>query len=110
MYHIAIDTRKRILKLFKNATLIKQYPVAVGKPSTPTPLGYWRISNKSLWGEQFGGHFMQIDVPWGIYGIRGTDMPWSISHTVSLGCIRMNSRDAGDLYCIVPVCTTVHIY
>ncbi|MDP4180308.1 MAG: L,D-transpeptidase [Bacillota bacterium] len=65
MYHIEIDTKNRILKLFDDTVLTRHYPVAVGKPSTPTPLGNWAIIKKALWGAQFGGHFMQLNVPWG---------------------------------------------
>lgn len=63
---------------------------------TPTPLGHWIIIKKGLWGAQFGGHFMQLNVPWGIYGIHGTDMPSSIAHK--------------ELYSIIPVGTAVNIY
>lgn len=110
MYRIEIDTKRRILKLFKNGVLIKQYPVAVGKPSTPTPLGNWHITKKGLWGEQFGGHFMQISVPGGIYGIHGTDKPWSIGQAVSHGCVRMYNQDAKEVYDMVPIGTPVNIY
>ena len=65
MYRININTKKLILYLFKNGILIKKYHIAVGKPSTPTPLGHWLIIKKGLWGAQFGGHFMQLNVPWG---------------------------------------------
>lgn len=110
MYSIEIDTNKRILKLFMNGNLIKQYPVAVGKPSTPTPSGHWTITKKALWGAQFGGHFMQLSVPWGIYGIHGTDKPWSISQAVSHGCVRMYSNDASELYNTVSIGTPVYIH
>lgn len=110
MYSIDVDTRNRRLKLFKNGILVKQYPVAVGKPATPTPLGHWIIIKKGLWGEQFGGHFMQINVPSGIYGIHGTDVPWSIGHNVSNGCIRMQNKDAKEVYDLVPIGTAVNIY
>lgn len=110
MYSIEIDTKKRILKLFSNGVSMKQYPVAVGKPSTPTPLGYWTIIRKTLWGSQFGGHFMQLSIPLGIYGIHGTDKPWSIGQSVSHGCVRMYSNDAGELYNMVSIGTPVHVY
>lgn len=110
MYRINIDTRKLKLYLFKNGVLIKKYPVTIGKPSTPTPLGHWTIIKKGLWGAQFGGHFMQLNIPWGIYGIHGTDMPSSIAHAVSHGCVRMYSNDAKELYNIIQVGTTVNIY
>ena len=110
MFTIEIDTRRRLLKLFSNGILIKQYSVAVGKSSTPTPLGYWTIIRKGLWGAQFGGHFMQLNIPWGVYGIHGTDTPWSITQAVSHGCVRMYSNAAKELYDTVPVGTPVHIY
>lgn len=110
MYSIEIDTKTRVLKLFENGTQIKQYPVAVGKESTPTPIGSWTITKKALWGEQFGGHFMQLSVPWGIYGIHGTNKPWSIGQAVSHGCVRMYIEDATELYDLITVGTPVLIY
>lgn len=110
MYSIEIDTKNLKLKLLKDSILVKQYPVTVGKPSTPTPLGHWTITKKGLWGEQFGGHFMQLSVPSGIYGIHGTDKPWSIGQAVSHGCVRMYNNDAKEVYDIVPLGTPVYIY
>lgn len=110
MYRIEIDTRNRKLKLFDDHIMIREYPVAVGKSSTQTPKGHWTIIKKALWGAQFGGHFMQLSVPWGIYGIHGTDKPWSIGQAVSHGCVRMYSRDAAELYQKVEVGTPVDIY
>jgi lipoprotein-anchoring transpeptidase ErfK/SrfK len=110
MYRIDIDRRNRKLKLFDDDRLVREYPVAVGKPSTPTPEGNWTIIDKALWGAQFGGHFMRLSVPWGVYGIHGTNKPWSIGQAVSHGCVRMYSSDAAELYNTVFIGTPVHIY
>ena len=110
MLHIKIDTNKKILSLFDDSNLIKIYSVAVGKPSTPTPLGNWTIIKKGLWGEHFGGHFMQLSIPFGFYGIHGTDKPWSIAQAVSNGCIRMYNNDAAELYNKVTLGTPVYIF
>jgi len=110
LYRIIIDTKNHILKLFNDNDFVKEYPVAVGKPSTPTPEGNWSIIKKGLWGEQFGGHFMQLSVPWGIYGIHGTNKPWSVGKAVSHGCVRMYNKDAKELYDLVPIGTPVQIY
>jgi lipoprotein-anchoring transpeptidase ErfK/SrfK len=110
MYAIQIDTTNHILKLMQDGVLVKQYLVAVGKPSTPTPKGNWTITKKGLWGEQFGGHFMQLSVPWGTYGIHGTDKPASIGQSVSHGCVRMHNNDAGELYNTIQLGTPVTIY
>lgn len=53
---------------------------------------------------------MQLNVPFGIYGIHGTDMPSSIEHSVSHGCVRMYSNDAKELYSFITVGTAVNIY
>lgn len=110
MYRIEIDLKKRILRLFDDSLQVKTYRVSVGKPSTPTPEGHWTIIEKHLWGEQFGGHFMRLNVPWGIYGIHGTDKPWSIGQAASHGCVRMYSHDATELYQRVIIGTPVIIY
>ena len=110
MYSIEIVTEKKILKLLNDGKVLKHYSVAVGKPSTPTPKGTWKITYKGLWGEQFGGYFMRLSVPWGIYGIHGTNKPWSIGKAVSGGCIRMKDEDIKYLYKIIPIGTQVLIY
>ncbi|WP_113673001.1 L,D-transpeptidase family protein [Vallitalea guaymasensis] len=109
-FSIEIVLKNRILKLLSNDKVIKHYPVAIGKPSTPTPKGSWKIIKKGLWGDQFGGYFMQLSVPWGIYGIHGTNKPWSVGTRASNGCIRMYSNQAAELYSIIPLNTPVLIY
>lgn len=109
-FAIEIVLKDKILKLLRSNKVVKQYPVAIGKPSTPTPTGSWKIIHKYLWGEGFGGRFMQLSVPWGTYGIHGTNKPWSIGQNVSNGCVRMYSSDVAELYAIVLHGTPVLIY
>jgi hypothetical protein len=92
VYNIEIDRSKHLLILLENGVRIKSYPVAVGKPETPTPAGDWVIVKKGLWGKQFGGHFLQLDVPQGVYGIHGTNKP---------------GRSAGRFRTVASACTTV---
>jgi peptidoglycan hydrolase-like protein with peptidoglycan-binding domain len=107
---IEIDVSTRRLKLFEGDKLVVEYPVAVGKSSTPSPLGEWKIIHKSTnWGNGFGTRWMGLNVPWGIYGIHGTNKPGSIGTYASHGCIRMFNRDVEKLYPLVPVGTTVKI-
>ncbi|WP_105619855.1 L,D-transpeptidase family protein [Vallitalea okinawensis] len=109
-FSVEVDRKNRILKLLLNGNVIDTYKVAVGKPSTPTPPGQWKIIKKALWGEQFGGTFLRLSIPWGIYGIHGTNKPWSIGKNVSNGCIRMYSNEASELREILPINTPVLIY
>lgn len=106
---IKIDISARKLYLYLDNQLHRAFPVAVGKKATPTPKGNWTIVKKGLWGRQFGGYFMQLSVPSGIYGIHGTNKPWSIGQAVSNGCIRMYSQDAGYVYNLVTLGTEVSI-
>jgi N-acetyl-anhydromuramyl-L-alanine amidase AmpD len=60
-------------------------------------------------GGPFGTRWMGLNVPWGIYGIHGTNAPWSIGGYASKGCIRMRNKDAEELFEWVPVGTPVKI-
>lgn len=109
-YNIIIDLDDHILYLYKGKELVKRYPVSGGKYSTPSPLGTWKITSEANWGEGFGGSWMGLNVPWGKYGIHGTDEPWSIGSPLSKGCIRMYNKDAAELKKTVHVGTPVTIF
>lgn len=107
---IVVELRQCRLTLYRNGAVLKRYPVAIGKSSTPSPVGEWRIINKGgSWGGGFGVRWMGINVPWGIYGIHGTNKPNSIGTHSSHGCIRMHNRHVLELYRLVKVGTPVHI-
>lgn len=109
---IVVDTNTLKLTLYADGEPYKTYPVAVGRPRelTLSPVGEWRIVQKSTnWGGGFGTRWMGLNVPWGIYGIHGTNKPWSIGTRASAGCIRMFNRDVEELYSWVPVGTPVRI-
>lgn len=109
-YTIVIDQEKFLLTLKEGDTTTATFPVAVGKPETPTPNGNWRIIQKTLNpGGPFGVRWMRISVPWGGYGIHGTDAPESIGTAASHGCVRMQNEDVTQLYDIVPLGTEVKI-
>jgi len=108
-YFILVDLDNNILYVYKENEIYKMYPVSSGAPGTPSPLGTWTINSKSDWGEGFGGTWMGFNVPWGKYGIHGTDEPWSIGNDMSKGCIRMYNDDAAELKTIIPIGTKVTI-
>lgn len=112
-YNILVDlTELRMYLIDKNSNkVVKTYPVAGGKSSTPSPIGTWTIVDKaSGWGKGFGTRWMGLNVPWGKYGIHGTNKPLSIGGAESLGCIRMHNNDVEDLYKRVECGTSVVIY
>lgn len=109
-YFISINLDTLILSLYKDGSLIRTYPVSGGKANTPSPIGTWKVVDKSDWGEGFGGSWLGLNVPWGRYGIHGTNSPWYVGKSnASHGCIRMNNKDAKELFDMVPHGTTVSI-
>lgn len=107
---IVIDVDKRTLTVLVDDKPFKTFPCAVGKSSTKSPVGDWAVIQKGThWGGGFGTRWMGLNVPWGIYGIHGTNKPGSIGTFASHGCIRMFNRDVEQLYPWVKVGTRVSI-
>jgi lipoprotein-anchoring transpeptidase ErfK/SrfK len=117
------------LILFNGSRFVREFPVATGQPIYPTPLGHFEIvvKEKNPWwypptqdawarglkpvppgpGNPLGTRWMGLSVP-GV-GIHGTDDPFSIGHSESHGCIRMQIPDAEWLFDHVRVGTPVFI-
>lgn len=109
-FHIHINLDQLEMYVYNDDELLKTYPVSGGKPDTPSPIGIWKIINKDTWGEGFGGSWLGLNVPWGLYGIHGTIEPWFVGRSNSSeGCIRMKNTDVKQLYELVPYGTTVTI-
>jgi len=117
------------LFLYNGTHLVRVFPVATGQAAWPTPLGHFQIvvKQKNPWwfpptqdswaagakpvppgpGNPLGTRWMGLSAP-GV-GIHGTDEPWSIGHSESHGCIRMQVPSAEWLYNRVKVGTPVFI-
>lgn len=110
VYHININTNAHILSLFKDNHIYKTYKVAVGKKSTPTPNGTFKIINRAINpGSPFGARWLGLNAPYGDYGIHGTNDPSSIGKSISNGCIRMFNNQVIELSNLVPIGTVVTI-
>ena len=98
---IVIDVSARKLAFYRAGKLVLITPVAVGAPSTPTPIGRFYVNQRLVTtnsGGPFGpaalgvSAFSNVLTGWaqgGPIGIHGTNQPWSISRAVSNGCIRV---------------------
>ncbi|NPV69191.1 MAG: L,D-transpeptidase family protein [Firmicutes bacterium] len=107
---ISIDLVRRRLFLYRAGVLLETFPVAIGKPSTPTPPGNWVIVDKQENpGGAFGARWMRLSTRWGGYGIHGTDTPESIGRAVSHGCVRMLNENVITVYNQAPLGTNVKI-
>ncbi|MCV9887430.1 L,D-transpeptidase family protein [Metabacillus halosaccharovorans] len=107
-YSIVISISLKRLTLLMNGQVMKQYPIAVGKMVTATPVGDFVIVNRE---PNPGGPFgvMWLSLSKIHYGIHGTNNPASIGKAVSLGCIRMYNEDVVELASLVPNGTKVSI-
>ena len=109
-YSITINTKNRTITLYKNGKIFKAYPVAVGKATTPTPKGTFKIINKAVNpGGPFGARWLRFSAPNGSYGIHGTNNPTSIGKYISNGCVRLFNKDVIELFNLVSVGTVVNI-
>ncbi|HKF48916.1 MAG TPA: L,D-transpeptidase [Terracidiphilus sp.] len=118
---IVISLEDRKLALIEDGQVTKVYPVAVGKPSTPSPVGTFtierRVANpvyhhdgKTVQpgpGNPVGTRWMGLSIKG--YGIHGTNAPKSIGNAASHGCIRMARPDLEELFAMVSVGDTVEL-
>lgn len=117
--YIVIDKSSFRLYWVKSGMLIKTYPIAHGKPNTPTPVRVWRIDAKyrtdpsSVYGPRKMRLFKRVSTSSGYsyvytnYAIHGTNEEWVIGTQASHGCIRMYNRDVLELWPQVPLGTMV---
>ncbi len=110
---IIVSIADRRLILFEGDRVEKIYPVAVGKASTPTPSGDFRminlIPNPTWYGPDkvvppgpanpVGTRWIGLSVRG--YGIHGTNEPRSIGKAASHGCVRMRRTDLEELFDLV---------
>ena len=118
---IVVSLEDRKLALVENGQVKKVYTVAVGKPSTPSPVGTFtiqrRVKNPVYQhdgkvvepgpGNPVGTRWMGLSVKG--YGIHGTNEPKSIGKAASHGCIRMARKDLEEKYAMVSVGDTVEL-
>ena len=98
-YVIHVDVEQKSLTVWQGGAQVRQYTVATGAWNTPTPLGVFTINSRfSGRMSGFGTCFLGLNVPWGSYGIHGTNKPESIGSNASHGCIRLRVKDAEELY------------
>lgn len=96
---IWISIHEKALTLYEGTRVVKRYTVATGTDGTPTPIGTYSVNNRfSCDMGGFGTRFLGLNVPWGQFGIHGTNRPSSIGTNASHGCIRMSVGDSEELY------------
>jgi len=119
---VVVSIPDRKLALLENDRVIGIYPVAVGAPVSPSPVGTFsivnRVSNPTYYkpGKIVGpGRANPIGTRWiGLsakgYGIHGTDAPSSIGFAKSHGCIRLRNQDVEQLFARVRAGDVVELH
>lgn len=119
---VVVNLPARTLYWYVDGELVRSFPVGIGKSSTQTPTGSYKVQNKAVhpwWLPPNGGKAVPpgpanpLGTRWigfnGGYGIHGNNNPASIGYLVSLGCVRMYIPDVEWLYEQVSVGTPVHV-
>jgi lipoprotein-anchoring transpeptidase ErfK/SrfK len=118
---IVVSLEDKKLALIEDGKVEKIYTVAIGKPSTPSPVGTFAIARRvknptySHNGKTIqpgpsnpvGTRWMGLNLKG--YGIHGTNEPNSIGKAASHGCIRMAKKDLEEIYAMVSVGDTVEL-
>jgi hypothetical protein len=105
-----VDTFNLTLTVLSNGEPLRKYPVAVGKPGSETPVGTWKITDKSDEpAPGTGTHWLGLNVPGGKFGVHGTNNPWSIGTYASGGCVRLHNAHIREIYHLVSIGTWVII-
>ena len=115
---LIINTKTNKMGYYVNNKLVKEFKVATGKKSTPTPTGKSKIVNKIKNRPYYSGGIpggdprnplgdrwlgLHIKGTYGTtYGIHGNNNESSIGKHVSGGCIRMHNKDIRWLFDKIP--------
>jgi lipoprotein-anchoring transpeptidase ErfK/SrfK len=107
---VVVSIPDRKLALLEDDDVVRVYPVAVGAPDTPSPVGTFtivnRLTNPTYYrpgrvippgpSNPLGTRWLGLNATG--FGIHGTDDADSIGYARSHGCIRMRNRDMERLF------------
>lgn len=122
---ILLDLSQRDISLVRDGKTVNRWPVVIGAPETPTPVGRFTVQTKvvnpvyqstssgkvkgvgPLGYRWIGFHSKGPDV----FGIHGTPWPWWVDAraAVSHGCVRMRNEHIEKLFEAVEIGTPVII-
>lgn len=126
---VVINIPSRTLWLYSEDKIVAYFPVGVGRPAFPTPLGKYKIVSKIQdpgWENPYRpigevrmapGKGNPLGTRWlgfkryrgGEYGIHGTNEPQTVGRFSSHGCVRMKIKDSEILFSHVDFDTPVDV-
>jgi L,D-transpeptidase catalytic domain len=121
-YSLHTDLSRRLLTVRDGKRTIRRLTIAIGRPSNPTPLGRFSVTDKLLVTKKsspYGccvlaltGHQTRLPPDWpggDRLAIHATSATWSIGHAVSFGCMRADAAQVRWLVKSIPLGTPVFI-
>jgi lipoprotein-anchoring transpeptidase ErfK/SrfK len=118
---VLVSVPDRKLAVLEDGIVLAQFQVAVGASDSPSPTGEFQIVNRVSNPTYYHagsviptGKDNPVGTRWlGLsqkgYGIHGTNVPRSIGHAASHGCIRLRNRDMERLFGMLRVGDAVEI-
>ncbi len=119
---VMVSIADRQLAVIDGENVIAKFAVAVGAADSPSPVGQFQIVNRVSNPTYYhpgsvipSGKDNPVGTRWvGLshkgYGIHGTNVPRSIGHAASHGCIRLRNRDMERLFTLLRVGDVVEIH
>lgn len=105
-WRVLVELSSRRVTVFRGRRAVRRIAVAVGRPSTPTPVGRFAVTDKlriaggsAAYGccaLALSGHQPHIEPGWrggDRLAIHGTALPWTIGTAASFGCLRARDED-----------------
>ncbi len=108
MKQIVVNLSKLRCSYFENGQLVAEYPVGIGKSSTPTPPGSYQVIEKLVFDKSgdvdFGSRRLVLSSDKTC--LHGS---WNgpVEGYVSGGCVRMYNKDIEELFPQVEIGTSV---
>ena len=122
---IVLDLSEREISLVRDGKALNRWPVVIGAPETPTPVGRFQVQTKvvnPVYQSTASGQVKGVGAlgyRWigfhskgpNVFGIHGTPWPWWVDAraAVSHGCVRMRNEHIEKLFAAVEIGTPVII-
>ena len=121
-YSVVASLSRREVVVRRSGRVLQRFRVAIGGPSTPTPIGRFAVTDKLLTDDlsspygccilALSAHQPNTPQGWGggdRVAIHATNLPETIGTASSLGCLRAPAEEARRLVRTVPLGTVVRI-
>jgi lipoprotein-anchoring transpeptidase ErfK/SrfK len=121
-WSVVASLRRHEVVVRHSGRVVQRFPVAIGTPSTPTPIGRFAVTDKLLTEDPsspygccilaLSAHQPNTPQGWGggdRVAIHATSLPETIGTAASLGCLRAPAEEARRIVRSVPLGTIVTI-